>query len=541
MYQALYRKWRPRVFEDVAGQPHITATLRREIEAGRIAHAYIFTGSRGTGKTTCAKILAKAVNCLSPHDGDPCNECEICRGIDSGSVLDVTEIDAASNNGVDNIRELREEAGFTPARAKYRVYIIDEAHMLSAGAFNALLKTLEEPPAYVIFILATTEVHKIPATILSRCQRFDFRRIPSGDIARRLQYIAGQEHFTLTDDAAMLIARLSDGGLRDALSLLDQCAASGAEITAQTVSDAAGLSGGEYLAELAAAIQGQDPSAAMKTIDRLYQASKDCERLCEELIGYFRNLMLLKTAGREADLLHLPANELDTLEQATQGFTAPALLHILDTLQETFERLRRSAAKRVELETCLLRLCVPELDTTPEALLRRVSSLEEALRAGTPAARAQAPATPPPARHSAPQEEQPPAGPEPSSTAQREEPAAPTQTAEPAGAADEPLACWPEVMEAVCRLDAPLCGVLNGSSAYLRGNVVLVDSSNSMFGTLIRQQGHQKSLVEAVRRVTGESYRVGVTKKSLEAKRDPMDEIAQNAAAAGLDVDETKA
>lgn len=254
MYRVLYRKWRPQTFEEVYGQPHITATLKNELVSGRVAHAYLFTGSRGTGKTTCAKILSKAVNCLSPHDGDPCNECEICRGIDNGSVLDVIEIDAASNNGVDNIRDLRDEANFTPVKAKYRVYIIDEVHMLSTGAFNALLKILEEPPEHVIFILATTEVHKLPATILSRCQRFDFKRITPEDICARLQYVAEHENITLDEDAAALIAKVADGALRDALSLLDRCCAVDEHITSEVVTKSAGLAGRDYLMRLSKCI-----------------------------------------------------------------------------------------------------------------------------------------------------------------------------------------------------------------------------------------------------------------------------------------------
>ncbi len=247
MYQVLYRKWRPQTFADVVGQPHVTASLTGAVQSGRLSHAYLFTGSRGTGKTSCAKILAKAVNCERPVDGNPCNACDTCRGIDSGSILDVIEIDAASNNGVDNIRDLREEANYTPTHAKYRVYIIDEVHMLSTGAFNALLKTLEEPPEHVKFILATTEVHKLPSTILSRCQRFDFKRIEPQDIADRLKFVAVQENISLTDDGAMLIARVSDGAMRDALSLLDRCAAYGEAITETVVSDAAGLAGRERL------------------------------------------------------------------------------------------------------------------------------------------------------------------------------------------------------------------------------------------------------------------------------------------------------
>ena len=283
MYQALYRKWRPKTFDDGVGQEDITATLKNEVAAGKFSHAYLFTGSRGTGKTTCSKIVAKAVNCERPVDGNPCNECAACRGIDDGSVLDVVEIDAASNNGVDNIRQLREEAYFLPSVVKYRVYILDECHMLSQGAVNALLKILEEPPEHVVFILATTEIHKVLPTILSRCQRFDFHRIRSRVIADRLLYIAEQESFSLADDAALLIARLSDGGMRDALSLLDLCASFGTDITVQAVTQAAGLAGQSHLFEIADAAIARDPAAALLVVGRL---SRVVRRAAEHTVPY---------------------------------------------------------------------------------------------------------------------------------------------------------------------------------------------------------------------------------------------------------------
>ena len=382
MYQVLYRKWRPAVFEDVVGQPQVTVTLRNEITSGRLGHAYLFTGSRGTGKTTCAKILAKAVNCLHPVNGDPCNQCEICKGIDDGSILDVVEIDAASNNGVDNIRDLREEAAFTPAAAKYRVYIIDEAHMLSTGAFNALLKTLEEPPPYVLFILATTEVHKIPATILSRCQRFDFGRISPEEMAKRLEFVAKEEGIALTHDAALLLGRLADGALRDGLSLLDQCIGAGGTVTEEVVEKTAGLAGHDYLFELSDAVFAKDTPAALLLIDRLHQASQDMSRLCEELISHFRAMMLLKTMSDPKALLVCSQQELARLQQAAQKTTLAGLLHILSTLQSALERLAYAPNRRVEMELTLIRMTSPELDASSDALLRRVKALETAVRTG---------------------------------------------------------------------------------------------------------------------------------------------------------------
>ncbi|HPZ00838.1 MAG TPA: DNA polymerase III subunit gamma/tau, partial [Clostridiales bacterium] len=295
MYQALYRKWRPHVFADVVGQSHITETLMNEITAGRHSHAYLFTGSRGTGKTTCAKIFAKAVNCEHPANGNPCNQCDICRGIDDGSVLDVIEIDAASNNSVDDIRNIREEAKFTPVKGKYRVYIIDEVHMLSSSAFNALLKTLEEPPTHLKFILATTEVQKLPATILSRCQRFDFKRIRPQEIAGRVAYVAEQENLNLTAEAANLIARLADGALRDALSILDQCISHSRDIDEAVVNEVVGLAGKDHLFALAENILRHDSAAALEQVNTLYNASCEMDRLCNELINHFRNLMIAKT------------------------------------------------------------------------------------------------------------------------------------------------------------------------------------------------------------------------------------------------------
>ncbi len=376
MYRVLYRKWRPKTFEDVTGQPQVTQTLKQELVAGRIAHAYLFTGSRGTGKTTCAKILAKAINCLNPIDGEPCGTCEICRGIDEGSVTDVVEIDAASNNGVDNIRMLREEAGFTPAMAKYRVYIIDEVHMLSIGAFNALLKTLEEPPAHVVFILATTEVHKMPATILSRCQRFEFKRISPDDSAQRLCYIAREEGADLDDEAALLIARLADGALRDALSILDQCIGVSNHVTTEVVCSTVGIVGREHLYQLVDAAASQNSAKALELIDQLYRGSKDMARLCEELSVYFRNMMLIKTMKDARAFIPVSEEEFQSLTKQALSLSLTAILHGLDTIQDALEKIYRGANARITFEMTMIQLCTPQLDTSAEALLRRIDALE---------------------------------------------------------------------------------------------------------------------------------------------------------------------
>ena len=385
MYRVLYRKWRPKTFEDVTGQPQVTQTLKQELVAGRIAHAYLFTGSRGTGKTTCAKILAKAINCLNPIDGEPCGTCEICRGIDEGSVTDVVEIDAASNNGVDNIRMLREEAGFTPAMAKYRVYIIDEVHMLSIGAFNALLKTLEEPPAHVVFILATTEVHKMPATILSRCQRFEFKRISPDDSAQRLCYIAREEGADLDDEAALLIARLADGALRDALSILDQCIGVSNHVTTEVVCSTVGIVGREHLYQLVDAAASQNSAKALELIDQLYRGSKDMARLCEEFSVYFRNMMLIKTMKDARAFIPVSEEEFQSLTKQALSLSLTAILHGLDTIQDALEKIYRGANARITFEMTMIQLCTPQLDTSAEALLRRIDALERKAIAPTAA------------------------------------------------------------------------------------------------------------------------------------------------------------
>ncbi len=381
MYQALYRKWRPQAFSDVVGQPHITTTLMNEIREQRHSHAYLFTGSRGTGKTTCAKIFAKAVNCQNPQNGDPCNECDTCKGIDNGSIMDVIEIDAASNNGVDNIRDLREEVNFTPVSSKYRVYIIDEVHMLSIGAFNALLKTLEEPPEHVIFILATTEVHKLPATILSRCQRFDFHRIPPEDIAKRLCYIASKEGTTLSDDAAVLIARLSDGALRDALSILDQCTVKSKGITLEIVNEVVGLAGSDYLFSLSKAMNEKDSAKALETINYLHNNSCDMERLCDELINHFRNLMIVKTVSKPQNLIVCTDSELEALKQSATDFDMDSILYAIDVLGQALSNLRKGLNRRVEMEMTMIKLCSPQgLDNA--SLAMRVKTLENAIANG---------------------------------------------------------------------------------------------------------------------------------------------------------------
>ena len=360
MYRALYRKWRPQRFEDVVGQRAIVTALKNQITANRVGHAYLFTGVRGTGKTTCAKIFAKAVNCLHPQGGDPCGECEICRGIDNGSILDVVEMDAASNNGVDDIRDLRDETAYTPSACKYKVYIIDEVHMLSTAAFNALLKTLEEPPAHVIFILATTEIQKVPATILSRCQRYDFTRIGPEDIAGRVEYIAREEHLELTSDGAELIARLADGALRDALSILDTCAGVTAKIDADVVRRMAGVTDRSYLFRISDALEAQNGAAALAQLAQLRQQSVDVKRLTEELIAHYRALMLAALPGGQALLSGVsPEEEALYLEKGPQLGQREAI-RAIRTLGTALEHMTRGSDQRIELELALFTLSEPQ-------------------------------------------------------------------------------------------------------------------------------------------------------------------------------------
>lgn len=375
MYLALYRKYRPQTFDDVISQEHITTTLKNQLKSGQTAHAYLFTGSRGTGKTTCAKILAKAINCLNPIDGNPCLECECCKAVDEDA-SDVTEIDAASNTGVDSVRDIKDEAMYAPIVCKKRVYIIDEVHMLSIQAFNALLKLIEEPPPHVVFIFATTEIHKVPATILSRCQRFEFRRIDINDSKKRLLEIAEKEGMELDEDAAYLISRISDGGMRDALSLLDQCFSIGGRVTEETVRNCAGISGTEHIFSIAEAALNHDNAAALEIFDGLIQRSKSPVRLIEELISHYRTLMLLK-AGADRKILRMTGDEERQYRQQADEYTLEMIMRALSILSDAFAGMGRSKNEALSCEMCLIKLCTPKLDTDENALSGRIDALEK--------------------------------------------------------------------------------------------------------------------------------------------------------------------
>ena len=527
MYQALYRKWRPRNFNDVYGQRHVTRTLQSQLQSGRISHAYLFTGSRGTGKTTCAKILSKAVNCLNPIDGNPCNECEICKGIDSGAILDVIEIDAASNNGVDNIRDLREEANFTPANAKYRVYIIDEVHMLSIGAFNALLKTLEEPPSHVIFILATTEIHKLPSTILSRCQRFDFKRIAPEDITARLLYVSEKENVTLTENAASLIARIADGGMRDALSLLDRCFAMGTDIDENAVSDAAGIAGTIHLFSFSEFVAKEDFTNSLKLVSKLHSESCDIDSLCTELTLHFRNLMVAKTVSDCEGLIVCSKDELSKLKERASQLKLSKILECIEILEQTSKNIKNAANKKIQLEAAVIRMCSPVRSVSggaiPEGLEERIEKLEEMIRNGVKPAAAPVSApvsAPAPAPISAPvpKEEIKEEPKSESAPAEEKAPLPIEPPAEDVETPDGPFVGWIEVLEKIKKYDIPLFGILANSTAVIKSGRVVICSENPTLFDFICTDTHSKELSKAIYEVIGKKMKIAVSNPQKQKK-----------------------
>ena len=530
-YEALYRKWRPQTFDDIVAQPHITKTLKNQIMRRKTAHAYLFTGSRGTGKTTCARIFAKAINCLHPVDGCPCLDCEICRDAEKGALTDIIEIDGASNNGVDEVRNLRENATFMPVRCEYKVYIIDEVHMMSAGAFNALLKMIEEPPAHVKFVLATTEIHKVPATILSRCQRFDFRRILPADIAARIQYIASNEDFTITDDAAYRIAVLSDGGLRDALSLLDQCAAVSQEITAETVEEAVGVAGTESVYAALDAIAKRDAAAALELIDRLYRQSKDMTRFADEISQHLRSLMLLKAAPDSTALSAVMPAEREQLSALAEAMPMPQVLYALREIRSCCDRMTRAGSRRMELEMTLIRLCSDGEQASPdtEAMQNRIAGLEKMIaeivnrmRQGLPAA-------------------------QPRRTESQSRAAIPAKNLQVTGETDlsgiPPLRNWQTVLERFSALCPSVNSLLDNSDAYVieEKNIILVIARNPLFKNLFGQK-EAGLLRDAAEQVLGKRYQVRYKNEAPEAEQgsSPVDELLRRAKENGIEVAERK-
>ena len=568
MYQVLYRKWRPKTFADVSGQPQATVTLQNEIKIGRINHAYLFTGSRGTGKTTCAKIFAKAVNCLNTTDGNPCGECENCKGIESGEILDIVEMDAASNRGIDDIRDIIDKAQFAPAKAKYRVYIVDEVHMLTDQAFNALLKTLEEPPKHVIFILATTEVHKLPATIVSRCQRFDFHRIPADAIADRLEFVSQQENVNITRDAALLIAAVADGALRDALSLLDRCIALDTNVDSDIVRKAAGLAKRDYLFDLASCCINKNVAKALEIIDSLYTQAKDMTRLCDEIIDHFRNLMIIKTVKNPKEFLVMSEDEFDNAQTQADYLSLEEIVYIMDVLEQSYQRMGRGSSNRTELETALVKLSSPELDFSMEALLSRIAALESAVKKGikvTAVAPKEEKSEPKPEKEEKVEEivdEEPeevkmstsnsietalkPAVNTNNNSVEENTPV-PTQPVrqKPKVNYEEiynnatPFLQWPEVVEHLHKYSKTIASSFTDTNAYESGNYLLIDSKTTLPFELLKFSTQRDTIREAILEITGKKFKLGPYKKpekQEEQKADPLDSFVKNLEDKGINI-----
>jgi DNA polymerase III, subunit gamma and tau len=566
LYQVLYRKWRPKTFSDVSGQEHITTTLLNELSTNRLNHAYLFTGSRGTGKTTCAKILAKAVNCLHPVNGNPCGECEICKGIDSGSMLDVTEMDAASNRKIDDIRQIIDEVQFKPSKCKYRVYIIDEVHMLTTEAFNALLKTLEEPPEHAIFILATTEVHKLPQTILSRCQRFDFHRIPPRAIADRLLYVASQEGVTLSDGAALLAASVADGALRDALSLLDRCIAISSDIDEDVVRSAAGLARKTYLFELANCVINKNTAKALEIVNRLYGESKDMARLCDELLSHFRTLMLIKSVKNPRDIIIMADDEFEQAQVQSDYLSLADIVYYMDVLSRAYQNMGRGTGDRTELEMAVVKLSSAELDGTVEALTARVTALEKAVKKGirVNCVPEQVQAVSQPVQSEPPKPEVQKSEPEkvqevnPVVETEKDEPVAPTTKIQGQPAQEQPVLTasapkkavqrqsvdldaiynnaqpfpdWAEVVNNMKPVSRAIAAAFANSSAYTSGKYMLIDTDNEMAFELLKNNERRQEIRQLIFETTGQHYNLGPYKRpsaKQEDKTDPVDRLVES-------------
>lgn len=509
LHTALYRKWRPADFSSVVGQDHITSVLRYEVAHGKTTHAYLFCGSRGTGKTTCAKILAKAINCLSPVDGNPCGKCEACLAVAAGNATDIIEMDAASNNGVEYIRDIREEVIYTPALLKKKVYIIDEVHMLSASAFNALLKTLEEPPEHVVFILATTELQKLPATITSRCQRFDFRRISTDDIAGRLEFIAGKEDISLTHEAAKLIGRLSLGGMRDAISLLELCAGSGKTVDIALVNSAAGVSGRENVSQTVAAVIKKNNPAIFGIIGDFSSSAVDLLVFWQELISYYRDMLVMRTAPDSIRYLDLTEDEINDVKKNAAAFTRERLLYHIRLLEDAYITMQRSSnLKRVCAEMTLVRMTDDRLSETPDALLSRIAALEEKIAQGVFTSPA------PPTADAAGEQ-----------TEDRTEggKAAAENTPEPtpakSGDVGTPIDFWNEVVKSVERSDIGLSFQLRRAKAAINGRKVTITVGDSFSESLINSPGNCDVIAKAISAagdipgITGSDISVTVSKE----------------------------
>ncbi len=526
MYRALYRKYRPAVFSDVCGQEHITSVLKYEAEHGKVTHAYLFCGSRGTGKTTCAKILAKAVNCENPVGGDPCGVCPSCQAIASGTATDVLEMDAASNNGVDYIRDIRDEIAYTPSLLKRRIYIIDEVHMLSAGAFNALLKTLEEPPEHAMFILATTELHKIPATIVSRCQQFVFRRIPVSVIADRLETIAREEQMDLDRDAAELIARLSEGGMRDAISLLDVCSSRGERITIDLVTSVAGAGGYDDTAAVVRAIAAHNIGDAFLEVERIYRnSSLDITSFMQNLTAFYRDMLIYRSVADPKEYLNLTEHENRILASLAPSFSAEMLSYHARLLDETVNTLSRASyrTKRLIAEMALLRMCDGRLDQGTDAILARLSALEDKIASGAVASAAK-PAAQTPTEERAPQTETPSEAPTVKAT-----PAPSTKKTEPEVPKEIPLTFVSDFEEAVAKIreaDAPLASFLEEAEAVTDGNgTVIIRLTNAFGATMANKDKAKERIKDALRAIGVAAEEVRAERVASVRKKDTLDEL----------------
>ena len=516
-YKALYRKYRPRTFSDVYGQDHITETLKAELAAGKISHAYLFTGTRGTGKTSCAKILAHAVNCLDAKNGDPCLECESCNLIGSEAATDVVEIDAASNNGIDDVRLLREQISFSPTALKYRVFIIDEVHMLSIQAFNALLKTIEEPPEHVIFILATTEVHKIPATILSRCQRFDFRRIAPEKISDRLHFVAKKEGFTITDDAATLIAAAADGGMRDALSILDLCISVSKDVTADLVTEVCGMSGNEWLNKLSSAILKGDCEEALTLVDTLHKNSVDMQRLANELSAHFRDIMVCKAIKSDKKPVVASKAQLEILNKKAEEADIKDIMRALKMLSDSIAAMQ-TGSRRSVFEMTIIKLCNPSLSTDLESLEKRIRMLESGAVKVSPV-------------KTEPKVLEPKAEKKPAKAPVEEPPVLEETEAEPTlSDSEEPIKEWQEILKTLKTTCPLIVGVLDGSRAFVSGQYLLIDAPNPQFRDLINNKNsiYRDAVRKAAEDVLGVTYKLGpYHKKQVSAEEDPLKALAE--------------
>ena len=488
MHQALYRKWRPQTFEDVCGQEHITSILRYEAENHAFSHAYLFCGSRGTGKTTCAKILAKVVNCHAPVNGSPCCKCEACLAIDSGAATDVLEMDAASNNGVDNIRDIRDEVVYSPSSLKYRVYIIDEVHMLSVSAFNALLKTLEEPPEHVVFILATTELHKLPATIISRCQRFDFRRITTEVLMDRLLYIAKNEEIELDRDAARMLAKLAQGGMRDAISLLELCAGAHRKVTPKTVEDAVGLTGRDSMLTTVNAILQRDYDVLFSQVAEVVRSSKDLSVFWQDLISLYRDLLVIKTTADVASYLDLTDSETEQMRKVVAQFSKEKLLYHCRLLEESFFAMQKAnSVKRMIAELTLVRMCDEALDTSTEAILSRVAQLEDQMATGVMLAAQKKPQSEPDGKAQTAETVAP----------KEETPAKATTVDAQAKRVLRPIRSWMEVVERISRSEPMTASFVKASRAFSTEDGKVIVRFDSEFSLRMMEQGSARDRLRA--------------------------------------------